>query len=99
MYPYFFQCIYTDKNAMPSASRLRRSDTTGFTKWEYENMPPEYDRGIFIDIFPLFNIPDTESERSNQKKEVLYLWECIHGYDAIDQQKRGGYINPEYITS
>ena len=95
-YPYYFQSIYTDINAMPSACRLRRSDTTGFTKWEYDNMPPEYNRGIFIDIFPLFNVPDSESDRVEQKRNVIHLWECIHGFDAIQQQNRGGYVNPDY---
>ena len=48
-YPYFFQCIYTDAEALPGTCRLRRSDTTGFTRWEQENIGPEYDRGVFIE--------------------------------------------------
>ena len=35
--PFVFQGIYSDPYSMVVASRLRRSDTTGFTKWEYEN--------------------------------------------------------------
>lgn len=62
-YPYFFQSIYTERDAMPSACRLRRSDTTGFTRWEYENVGPEYDRGVLIDIFPLFYVPDTDEDK------------------------------------
>ena len=96
--PYFFQSIYTEKDAMPSACRLRRSDTTGFTKWEHENVGPEYNRGIFIDIFPLFYVPDSDEEKEIQKREVIGTWECIRGYDAINQRKRGGIVNPEYET-
>ncbi len=95
-YPYFFQSIYTEKEAMPSACRLRRSDTTGFTKWEDENVGPEYNRGIFIDIFPLFNVPDSDELRMEQKTNVIGIWECIRGYDAINQRKRGGNVNSEY---
>ncbi len=97
-YPYFFQSIYTEEDAMPSACRLRRSDTTGFTKWEFENLRPEYDKGIFIDIFPLFYVPETKAEREYQKEKVIGTWECIRGYDAIRQQKRGRYVNKEYET-
>ncbi len=53
-YPYFFQSFLTEADGEASACRLRRSDTTGFTKWEYENVGADYDKGIFIDIFPLF---------------------------------------------
>ena len=57
-YPYFFQSFLTEKDGEVAGCRLRRSDTTGFTKWEHLNVGPDYDRGIFIDIFPLFNVPD-----------------------------------------
>jgi lipopolysaccharide cholinephosphotransferase len=95
-YPFFFQSIYTEPDAMANACRLRRSDTTGFTKWEYENVGPGYDLGIFIDIFPLFYVPDSENDREKQKKAVMHAWRCIHGYDALNQQKRGGYVNEQY---
>lgn len=95
-YPYFFQSIYTEEDSMANASRLRRSDTTGFTKWEYENVRPEYDKGIFIDIFPLFYVPDSAEEKAIQKERVMYYWEAIHGYDAIKQRRRGGKVNRVY---
>ncbi len=95
-YPYCFQSIYSEIDAMPSACRLRRSDTTGFTMWEHNNVRPEYDRGIFIDIFPLFYVPDSEEDRKKQKESVIYYWEAIRGYDALNQKKRGGYVNPDY---
>lgn len=95
-YPFFFQSIYTERDAMANASRLRRSDTTGFTRWEYENVGPGYNFGIFIDIFPLFSVPDTLVERALQREKVMSAWRCIHGHDAYVQRKRGGLVNQTY---
>ena len=89
-YPYCFQSFLTETEGEASASRLRRSDTTGFTKWEYDNVGPSYDRGIFIDIFPLFNVPDSEIERSIQKETIMFFWKCIRGHNALMQLTRGG---------
>ena len=96
-YPYFFQSFLTETEGEASASRLRRSDTTGFTKWEYDNVGPDYNRGIFIDIFPLFKIPDSEEERFAQKESIMFFWKCIRGHDALAQIKRRGYANRDYV--
>lgn len=90
-YPYFFQSFLTDPESEASASRLRRSDTTGFTKWEHENITgKDYDRGIFIDIFPLFNVPDSESEKNIQKESIMFFWKCMRGYNAVCQKQAWG---------
>lgn len=96
-YPYFFQCLYTESEAILSGCRLRRSDTTGFTSWEHENVGPDYDRGLFIDIFPLFQVPDSADGRAKQREAVIDTWYCIHALDAIRQQKRGGPVNSDYV--
>ncbi len=95
-YPFFFQGIYTERDAMANASRLRRSDTTGFTRWEFENVRPGYNFGIFIDIFPLFYVPDTVEERVKQKEKVMRAWRCIHGHDAYIQYEQSGIVNKQY---
>lgn len=95
-YPYFFQSFLTEKDGEASASRLRRSDTTGFTRWEEENVGPSYNKGIFIDIFPLFSIPDLDSERSIQKETIMFFWKCIRGHDALEQIQRGQAPNAAY---
>ena len=95
-YPYVYQCPFTEQEALIEASRLRRSDTTGFTKWEHENVGKQYDRGIFLDIFPMFYIPDSEEERRAQKEIVLYYWRVIRGYEALQYKKRTGSLNPSY---
>lgn len=95
-YPYCFQSFLSEPDGEASASRLRRSDTTGFTKWEYENVGSEYDKGIFIDIFPLFYVPETETERTVQKETIMFFWKCIRGHDALLQISRGKVPNPDY---
>lgn len=95
-YPYFFQSFLTEKDGEVGASRLRRSDTTGYTMWEQKNVGPNYDKGIFIDIFPLFNIPDSEQEKTVQKESILFFWKCLRGHDALKQGKMGR-ANDEYI--
>ena len=63
-YPYFFQSHLTEDEGEASASRLRRSDTTGYTQWEKNNITDvNYNKGIFIDIFPIFYVPDTKFMR------------------------------------
>lgn len=95
-YPYCFQSYLTDKEGEVNGSRLRRSDTTGFTVWEYENTGREYDRGIFIDIFPLFYVPDDPIIRALQKEKVLYFWQCIRGHDAYSALQSGRKVNEDY---
>ena len=96
-YPYFFQSFLTETEGEASASRLRRSDTNGFTRWEYENVRPNYDKGIFIDIFPLFNVPDSVEERRIQKESILFFWKCIRGHNALTQSQRGN-VNKDYLS-
>jgi len=95
-YPYFFQSYLTEKDSETNACRLRRSDTTGFTRWEYENVGGDYNLGIFIDIFPLFYIPDDPAIRKAQKENVLHYWKCIRGYNAVRQQLLGKKVNETY---
>ena len=96
-YPYFFQSFLTEEEGEASASRLRRSDTTGYTKWEDENVGPDYDRGIFIDIFPLFSVPDSEEERRIQKEAIMFFWKCIRGHNALSQINRKDIPNKDYL--
>lgn len=95
-FPYFYQSIYSEPDAMPNACRLRRSDTTGFTKWEFENTGSNYNKGIFIDIFPLFYVPDSIEDRNEQKKSVLKLWEYIRGHDAWKMREEGSFVPNAY---
>lgn len=54
-YPYFFQSWRTQDGFWPFHIRIRRSDTTGATFREADSKPG-WNRGIFLDVFPMYNI-------------------------------------------
>lgn len=58
--PYFLQSCFTEPGYPPYHIKIRKDGTTGFTSWELE-MSPEGHRGIFVDIFPLYSIPDDDA--------------------------------------
>lgn len=55
--PYFFQTEETDKGSYRGHAQLRRSDTTGILSHELFQAKT-INQGIFIDIFPLDNLPN-----------------------------------------
>lgn len=70
--PYFFQHYSTQEVDDVRFARIRNSNTTGCTKYEYENLSgkAEYNCGIFIDIFPLNYVP-------NSKLKIKWQQFCI----------------------
>ncbi len=99
-YPYFLQSYKNDEFGELSNNRLRRSDTTGFTKWEYDNIKnTNHNRGIFIDIFPLFPIPKKEADKKKKKDHLTKLWKVIRGWNAI-QNNNSDYpsVYEQYIV-
>ena len=98
-YPFFFQTYINEPEAEPCFSRLRRSDTTGCTKWEHECLSCDYNKGIFIDIFPLFNVPDSEEKLHEQQEKIMSAWRTYKGYE-VDREIRltgSSKFNPDYI--
>jgi len=63
--PYFFQTNDSDPDSARGHAQLRNSTTTGILKLEMTDGKCDwrFNQGIFIDIFPLDNIPDGEQER------------------------------------
>lgn len=68
-YPYFFQTKYTDPCCADSIAKLRNSNTTALFQAE-KSTKIEYNKGIFIDVFVLDNIPDRSEELENFYKQV-----------------------------
>ena len=66
-YPYIFQNEYTESGSLRGFSRIRNVNTTAM--FEREKRPCyTYNRGIFIDIFPLDSILDNEQEQKKKKR-------------------------------
>lgn len=63
-HPYFLQNKHTDPTACDLIAKLRNSETTSLFKAERKSVLP-YNKGIFIDIFPSDNVPDSFDERSD----------------------------------
>lgn len=85
--PYFLQNYLTEKEGEPQLTKLRRSDTTGSTRWEKDCVTPPYNKGIFIDIFPLFNLPDDPEVRKKQIADETLCWQLYKGYE-VDREKQ-----------
>ena len=81
--PYFLQTCETEPGYPPFHLKIRKSGTTCFTGWELE-MSPEGHRGIFVDIFPIYNIPDDEKVYAKQVKKLQKIRK-IYGYYQIDR--------------
>ena len=69
-YPYFVQSPTTEEDYAISHIKIRNSNSVGATKYDFEF---KYNKGVFIDIFPLDNIPDD----SSQKQQLL---NGVHDY-------------------
>lgn len=55
--PFFFQSYVTEEIFPPWHAKLRDSRTTGCTEFE-KILRPMWNKGIFLDIFPLYYVPD-----------------------------------------
>lgn len=89
-YPYFLQSYLTEKEASALISRVRRTDTTGCTAWEYDNVRYDFNMGIFIDVFPLFNVPDNSLKKWYQEKKLTFMSWAMHGYDLLRSKRVTG---------
>lgn len=89
-YPYFYLDYQIEDCAEISNIYLKRLDTTAVTKWEYDNIKTqEHHRGISIDIFPAFAVPDDEKARLEHKQEIITVWRAIRGWNAAQNLKAG----------
>ena len=73
-FPYFLQTVYTDKDIMRAHAQLRNSKTTGYMPYE-KNRP--YNKGIFIDIFPLDVIPEDPRLKKFSLK-IKFKWKLLN---------------------
>lgn len=67
-YPYFFQTTLSEDGFFRTHAQLRNSETTGFIDIDGEK---DINKGIFMDIFVLDNIPDGILSKKIFKAEIL----------------------------
>ena len=79
VHPYFFQTNDTDPGSMRGHVQLRNSNTTGILLVEKE-LNKHINQGIFIDIFPIDNVPDDSKLQSEQVKNIAYFKELASTY-------------------
>ena len=66
-YPYFYQSTLTENGFFRVHAQLRHSESTGFIPIDRNK---DINRGIFLDIFVLDNIPDSFIARRILKREI-----------------------------
>lgn len=74
-HPYFFQTPFTDCGLVMGGSRLRNSNTT--VSNDAEARRPYKNKGIFLDIFVLDNVPDSERKLRRLKSELKIYWRLL----------------------
>lgn len=67
-YPYFVQYYKTENYYQRGHAQIRNSNTTAIIQGDENN---NFNKGIFIDIFPIDNIPDNTCEREMFIKKLL----------------------------
>lgn len=67
--PYFLQTPENDNCFYGGYAKLRNSATTGI---EERDRKQDCNRGIWIDIFPLDNVPANEKKKKTQFREILF---------------------------
>lgn len=86
--PFFFQSFETQDGFGPSISRIRKSNTTACTQFEYDTADENYNCGIFIDIFPLTSVNDNSLVRFFQRFNIFRYRAAIAGYERWRAKKR-----------
>ena len=98
-HPYFFQTNATDSGSARGHAQLRNSLTTGILKSEMKDGKSifQFNQGMFLDIFPLDDVPDNQEElrlfRNDillAKRKVSYTRSCVadNGMSGIRQFAR-----------
>ena len=85
--PYFFQNSYTDIMIWALA-KLRDSRTTAI---EYPDFPPEFNQGIFLDIFPLDDAPDDAAMKPVVGEMQREIWLSIVDPEGLKRLLDQGY--------
>ena len=78
--PFFFQHSSTQQGYGTAMARIRNSNTTACTLFEWEIMDRDYNLGIFIDIFPLHYVERNKMKRFFQNTQRYFFCIALNGY-------------------
>lgn len=93
-FPFFVQYYKTENYYPRGHAQIRNSNTTAIIQGdEYNN----FNKGIFIDIFPLDNIPDNENERKRFLKKLLNLKKKLGLFYSIESTSKIKYYVKKVI--
>lgn len=87
--PFFYQSIDTESGFTPYHVKVRNSDTTGATKWEIENAP-SWNKGIFVDILPLFPITEDKKRLRLFRSKLARKRKVLHFVGKINLKRKKG---------
>lgn len=98
-HPYFFQTEYTDPGSFRAHAQLRNSETTAILAEEIDKNRL-FNQGVFLDIFPLDNIPDNKEDFEKQQKDgrMAYREAAIFHTAALDGYKYKKGLSPKNIV-
>lgn len=89
-HPYFFQSPQTDPGLVVGGSKLRNSNTTLISDFDHKR--PFKNKGIFIDIFILDNLPESDFQLKIYKHVLKCYWRVLRyasyydGYFKTDRK-------------
>lgn len=81
-YPYFLQNSYND-SMIWAFSKLRDGRTTAI---EFPDAPPQFHQGIFIDVFPLDDVPDGVAMKPVITKMQSEIWMSVVDPEGLKRQ-------------
>lgn len=70
--PYFYQNMYTD-NCISAFARVRNSKTAAIGRYDVIDM----NQGIFVDIFPLDDVPDGTQRQEHIFQIQMEIWRTL----------------------
>lgn len=84
--PLFLQSVYSDQNYVRALARMRNSETTAIDKADLDK---PFNHGIFIDIFPLDNVPENKIIRKIWCKKIRIIRRLLRNwaYYGISEKK------------
>lgn len=68
---YFFQNFHTEDASHIIFTKIRKEDTTAINSFE-KPYNYHFNQGIFLDVFPLDRVPDSQKERDSLLKKYMF---------------------------